>query len=150
MKRAPQLRDLSEDHHHGLVLARNAKLAGSGDKAPSVSEMWAHVEAVFKSELEPHFEIEESFIGEALRGAGESQLAQRLVDEHEALRQFLLPGHRRTVDDLRRFGELLEQHIRFEERELFQVAQEKLTGDELAAVAQACRGRGGEKSSGRP
>ena len=145
MKRAPQLRDLSEDHHHGLVLARKAKLAASGQEGSSGPEIWAEVEAVFKRELEPHFEIEESLIGEALRAAGESQLAQRLVDEHEALRQFLLPRHRRTVDDLRRFGELLEQHIRFEERELFQVAQEKLTSDELGAVAKACHSRGGEK-----
>ena len=144
MKRVPQLRDLSEDHHHGLVLARKAKMAASGQEGPSGPKMWAEVEAVFKSELEPHFEIEESFIGEALRAAGESQLAQRLVDEHEALRRFLMPGHQRTLDDLRRFGELLEQHIRFEERELFQVAQDKLTGDELGAVAKACRDRGGE------
>jgi len=107
--------------------------------------MWVEVEAVFKSVLEPHFAIEESFIGDALRAAGESELAQRLADEHEALRRFLMPRHRRTVDDLRHFGELLEQHIRFEERELFQVAQDKLTSDELDAVAKACHDRDGEK-----
>ncbi len=145
MKRVLQLRDLSEDHHHGLVLARKAKMAASGQEGPSGPEMWAEVEAVFKSELEPHFEIEELFVGEALKAAGELQLAQRLFDEHASLRRFLIPGHRRTVDDLRRFGELLEQHIRFEERELFQVAQDKLTGDELGAVAKACHNRRGEK-----
>ena len=84
MKRVLQLRDLSEDHHRGLVLARKAKIAASGQKGPTGPEVWAEVEAVFKSELEPHFRIEESFIGEALKGAGESQLAQRLSDEHEA------------------------------------------------------------------
>jgi hemerythrin-like domain-containing protein len=141
MKRAPQLRDLSEDHHHGLVLARKAKIAASGKEGPSEPEMWAEVEAVFKSELAPHFEIEEALIGTALRAAGESQLAQRLTDEHEALRRFIVPGHPHTTDDLRHFGELLEQHIRFEERELFQVAQEKLTSDELGAVAKACHDR---------
>jgi len=119
-------------------------MAASSQDGPSALEMWAEVEAVFKSELEPHFEIEESFIGEVLKAAGESQLAQRLSDEHEALRRFLTPGRRRTADDLRRFGELLEQHIRFEERELFQVAQDKLTSDELGAVAKACHDRGGK------
>ena len=142
MKRVPQLRELSEDHHHGLVLARKMKMAVSGQKGPSVTEMWAEVEAVFKSELEPHFEIEELFVGEALKVAGESQLAQRLFDEHASLRRFLtIPGHRQTVEDLRRFGELLEQHIRFEERELFQIAQDKLTSGELDAVARACHAR---------
>lgn len=146
MKRVPQLRDLSEDHHHGLVLARKARMAASGEDGPSESEMWAEVEAVFNRELEPHFKIEESFLGEALRAVGESQLAQRLSDEHEALRWFLTPENRRTADDLRRFGELLEQHIRFEERELFQVAQEKLSSEELGAVAKACQGRAGKRS----
>jgi len=145
MKRVSQLRDLSEDHHHGLVLARKAKKAASGQDGTSGLEMWAEVEAVFKSKLEPHFEIEESFIGQALKAVGEGQLAERLSDEHEALRRFLLPGHRRTLDDLRHFGELLERHIRFEERELFQVAQDKLTSDELDAVAKACHDRDGEK-----
>ncbi|MCP8688816.1 hemerythrin domain-containing protein [Marinobacterium sedimentorum] len=141
MKRVPQLRDLSDDHHQGLVLARKAKMAALGQKEPCGPEIWAEVEAVFRRELEPHFEIEESFIAEPLRAAGESQLAQRLCDEHEALRQYLMPGHPRTLDDLRLFGELLQQHIRFEERELFQVAQHKLTSEELGAVAQACHDR---------
>ena len=145
MKRVPQLRDLSEDHHHGLVLARKAKMAASGQKGPSAPEMWAEVETVFNRELETHFNIEESLIGEVLTAVGESQLAQRLSDEHEALRRFFVPGHPRTLDDLRRFGELLEQHIRFEERELFQVAQDKLTIDELTAVAKACQERGKER-----
>ena len=144
MKRIPELRSLSVDHHHVLVLAHRAKQAADGIGERSLDEMWAEVEAVFKSELEPHFRIEESFIGEALKGAGESQLAQRLSDEHEALRRFFMPGHSRTVDDLRHFGEVLERLIRFEERELFQVAQDKLSSDELGAVAKACRDRRGE------
>ena len=141
MKRVLQLRDLSEDHHHGLVLARKAKLAASGQ------EMWAEVDAAFESELAPHFEIEETFIGPALRDAGEMHLAQRLLDEHAALRRFVTPGCERSLDDLRLFGELLERHIRFEERELFEVAQDKLSSDELEAVANACRDR---RSGGRP
>ncbi|MBQ36825.1 MAG: GNAT family N-acetyltransferase [Candidatus Latescibacteria bacterium] len=140
MKRVSQLRDLSEDHHHGLVLARKAKRAASGPDG-TVTEVWAEVEAAFKGELESHFEIEESFIGEALRAAGESQLVQRLADEHQVLRGLFMPGQGRAVDDLQRFGELLERHIRFEERELFQVAQDKLSSDELDVVAAACSKR---------
>lgn len=138
MKRAPELRDLSEDHHHGLVLARKAKLAAAGEGKSSAEDMWVEVEQAFKQELEPHFEVEESLIGPALEAVGESPLARRLVDEHRALRACLTSRHR-TADDLRRFGELLERHIRFEERELFQVAQDKMTSHELAAVARACR-----------
>ena len=141
MKRVPELRDLSEDHHHGLVLARKAMKAGGGEEWFSASDVWAEVEAKFKTELEPHFQIEESLIGTTLETLGESQLARKLFDEHEALREFLIPGGGRTPADLRRFGELLEKHIRFEERELFEVAQNTLNRDELSMVAKACHAR---------
>ncbi len=33
MKRTPELRTLSEDHHHGLVHARRLRTAAEGDEA---------------------------------------------------------------------------------------------------------------------
>jgi len=138
MKRIPELRDLSEDHHHALVLARKARKAGGGEDGFSVDDVWAEVEAKFKAELEPHFQIEESRIGTILERLGETQLTQRLLDEHATLREFVIPGRDQTPAELGRFGELLEKHVRFEERELFEVAQDKLNHDELSEVARAC------------
>jgi len=141
MKRAPELRDLSEDHHYGLVLALKAKRAGAGEGDLSSADVWTEVEARFRAELEPHFQIEESLIAPPLETQGESRLAKQLYEEHEALRQFLAPGSERATDDLRRFGELLEKHIRFEERELFEAAQNSLSPEVLQAVAEACHAR---------
>jgi len=139
MKRLPELRDLSEDHHHGLVLARKARRAASGDPGLAVSAVWTEVEMQFAAELAPHFQIEESLIAPGLEIAGESVLTQRLYEEHRALRECVRHGSGRTAVDLDRFGELLERHIRFEERELFEVAQQRLTPEALAAIADACR-----------
>ena len=125
MKRVPELRDLSQDHHHGLVLARRARQAAAGEEGHEPSAVWLEVEARFASELEPHFQIEET-----------------PIDEHEPLRACVRTGSGRTAADLRRFGELLEQHIRFEEREPFEVAQERLSPEALRAVARACRAHG--------
>jgi hemerythrin-like domain-containing protein len=139
MKRAPELRDLSEDHHHGLVLARKARQAATGHDARAVADTWVEVEMQFSAELAPHFQIEETFIAPHLEAAGESTLTKRLHDEHRALRECVRPGGSRTPADLARFGELLESHIRFEERELFEVAQRRLSPEALLAVAEACR-----------
>jgi hypothetical protein len=109
-----------------------------------VSAAWAEAQAHFRSELEPHFGIEEAFIGAALERLGESALTTRLYDDHAALRAFFSPGADRGPSDLRRFGELLEKHIRFEERELFEVAQKTLDPDALNAVARACQTRRGK------
>ena len=141
MKRVLELRGLSDDHHHGLVLARKAKRAGAGELDAPAKETWAEVEAQFAAELAPHFLIEETLIAPALTAAGEGALTKRLYEEHRALRACVLPGGGRTREDLTRFGELLENHIRFEERELFESAQKCMTSEALAAVAEACRAK---------
>lgn len=137
MKRIPELRGLSEDHHHALVLARRARRAAAGQARLSPEDAWAEVERRFQVELEPHFRIEERFLAPALEALGEVQLVRRLDDEHRALRAAV--DGARTAAGLERFGELLEEHIRWEERELFETAQQRLGAEALAAVAQACR-----------
>jgi len=139
MKRSAELRDLSEDHHHGLVLARKAKHAAAGPDDRAAAEMWVEVEMHFAAELAPHFQIEETLIAPHLTAAGESELTRRLLDEHRVLRECVGPGSGRSRADLGRFGDLLEDHIRFEERELFEVAQQRLSPEALRAVAEACR-----------
>ncbi len=139
MKRFPELRDLSDDHHHGLVLARKAKQVAAGGDDRATAEMWTEVELQFETELAPHFQIEERLIVPGLDDAGETTLTKRLCDEHRALRECVRPESGRSFSDLRRFGELLENHIRFEERELFEMAQQSLSPQQLGAIAEACR-----------
>ncbi len=137
MKRVPELRALSNDHHRGLVLARKAKKSGT-ESDLSLRDMWVSIELYFKTDLEPHFQIEELHIGSNLEAAGESGMAKRLYEEHDALRRFIHSKSERTSSNLQKFGELLEEHIRFEERELFEVAQNNLSADVLFAIEKAC------------
>lgn len=139
MKRSPELRDLSEDHHYGLVLARKAMRAAVGEGALSLEEAWTMVEEKFADELEPHFQVEERALVPLLEQHGEEKLTERLRVEHAALRRFLAPGQARTAEELEGFGKLLEKHIRFEEREVFVFAQAKLSKEELSTVRQARR-----------
>jgi hemerythrin-like domain-containing protein len=136
MNRAEALRDLSRDHHHALVLARRAKLADASTAAP----IWEDVDARLRTELEPHFQIEERLLAPALSAIGEGVLVQRLLDDHAALRA-LVASRQRGVEELVRFGRRLEEHVRFEEHELFEVAQRSLSDAVLAEVAAASRGR---------
>ena len=133
MKRHPALRQLSDDHHQGLVLALRAKKAAAGDDTLDVDSVWQEVVTRFARELEPHFRIEEQRLSPALLRHGEQALIERLDCEHAELRQ-LASRVIRNRQNLARFGELLQQHIRFEERELFEVAQQRLTEQELAEV----------------
>lgn len=119
MKRLPAFRALSSEHHAGLVLARRALLATTTE---AVADTWRDVESRFVAELEPHFREEETWLLPALERLGESTLVRRTLDEHSRLRS-LVYEQEHDGENLQRFAELLQAHIRFEERELFEMAQ---------------------------
>ncbi len=138
MNRVAELRDLSDDHHTGLVLARRCRQTGAGRSALSPEQVWKQVAEAFSSHLEPHFRIEEQYLLPALEAIGEASLVHRIREEHRALRalQASAPADRELVS---RFGELLEAHIRFEEREVFESTQHRLSPRALESIASACR-----------
>lgn len=125
MKRALALRNLSNEHHQGLVLAKRAKKAACTEDA---QQIWEEIRQRFAVEMEPHFRDEEARLLPVLEQAGETELVKRTLDEHAALRRLIDED---SVESMIRFAGLLEQHIRFEERELFEAAQRVLTPAEL-------------------
>ena len=147
MKRCPELRFLSSEHHAGLVIALRAKKAAQGLGSRSADEVWAEILTRFPAELEPHFRSEEEYLLPALARAGEAALVERTLAEHAAMRQLLAAPGVPVAEALLRFGALLENHIRFEERELFEAAERQLSPAELKRIAgtrlgtagQACR-----------
>ena len=129
MKRCSALRTLTNEHHHGLVLAKRAKeTAGTA----AAEKAWREIQARFSAELEPHFQAEEMWLLPALERMGETGLAQRTHADHAELRRMIREGGVQTMIE---FAELLIQHIRFEERELFETAQQKIPAAELVALA---------------
>lgn len=135
MRRDPRLFALSTDHHHALVLARDAQRAGVGQYGRILTSVTARVREVFERELEPHFRIEEELLLPALEAIGEHALVARVRDDHAALRLAQYAEGLDTEQRLVVFGTRLEAHVRFEERELFEVAQAKLGDAVLDALA---------------
>jgi hypothetical protein len=138
LKRITELRDLSDDHHTTLVLARRCRESADPGAPVRVRVAWHQVREVFASHLEPHFEIEERHLLPALETIGEAVLADRIRDDHASLRALVKrasPG----PAEVGRFGRLLESHVRFEEREVFEVVQSRLPATTLRAIAEACR-----------
>jgi hemerythrin-like domain-containing protein len=108
---------------------------GTLDTTPA--ELWPHVSEFFTLQIVPHFEIEERLLLPALAELGEAPMVERLRDEHGRLRGFAaMIDVTRAV--LAEFGALLEKHIRFEEREVFEQMQDRLPQATLDAIAAAC------------
>jgi hemerythrin-like domain-containing protein len=148
MKRHPHLREFSDDHHQGLVMARRLKKAGSGEEKPeqaarSFLEFW-------KEETEPHFVKEEDALLPVLARYGvrlDSEPLVRMFVQHHYIRTLVarleLDLARQDVksETLTEVGELLDEHIRLEEREVFPMVEESLNEDALEEVADRLAGK---------
>jgi hemerythrin-like domain-containing protein len=139
MKRLAELQRISMEHHQGLVFARKVKKAAASGDEDEIRDMWIKVETSYKTELEPHFQIEEKYIASVMEEHSETELVKQFNEEHQAIRKIFAPQSGRNAADLNTFGLLLEQHIRFEERDFFEAAQKHLSPDELQAIANACK-----------
>jgi len=141
VKRHPSLASLSRDHHHALVLARDARrlLPEPGQDA---SAFIAEVRRRFDAELAPHFAIEERELVRRSVAHGEplASLAARVVADHDALRTFVASLEPLLLtSQCEAFGARLEEHVRFEEREWFPALEEHLGSDVLARLVGALR-----------
>lgn len=124
MKRHPALLQLSREHHTALKLSRQARQAVETGDPTSISTAARIIADIFPTELEPHFQEEERVLLPALAALGETALVEQTLAEHADLRHLAQQlTHDADSGTLGRFGALLEQHVRFEERTLFESAQ---------------------------
>lgn len=141
MKRDARLAPLSEEHHHGLVFALRIEreLPEAGEE--EIAGLYADLLRFWSRGLLPHFHTETECLLARLirhRPADDPQIS-RLHTEHLAMyglvarmRDANTGPERRAA--LRDFGTTLHDHIRWEERDLFESAQAELAEAELDAV----------------
>lgn len=142
MKRHPALVPLSDDHHHELVQARRLRAAADAAPAERLAAAAAYVELFFTETVE-HFRREEEgvFPLYAARTGPDDPLLARILREHMELhglaRRLRAEVAAGTVgaDTLRGLGSLLSEHVRLEERELFEAIQATVPATELDALA---------------
>ena len=126
MKRHEALVQLSRDHHFGLLLCWKIKEGLKRDVEPQ--RIAKYVKFFYESHLKDHFAEEEQHIFPVL--GNENQLVAEALSQHNEIEK-IANQDLATVAELTSFKDLLEKHIRFEERQLFQEIQEKATEEQL-------------------
>jgi mannose-6-phosphate isomerase-like protein (cupin superfamily) len=128
MKRHPALEPFSRDHNVGLVLARSLMEA----KDPAIQAKFA---SIWVEELEDHFNEEERLLGSLAIPEHKS----RLCAEHQAIREAAsgCGAGSLSLEECHALGELLDRHIRWEERELFLSIEGAASEATLASLAVA-------------
>ncbi len=139
MKRSRELKPLSSEHHQALLVAFQMKkgLEGHPDAAGAPRDLPGLVSLArrFQGQVfASHAAAEEALLGEHLSTADRV----RLESEHGELKGLVehartsAPGEQRMA--LAAFAELLERHVRWEERELFPYAESHLDAAALAII----------------
>ncbi len=142
--RHPSLIPLSHDHHRGLALALRCRKQALGQIRPmgleGLKERAGEFEQFFSRNLRPHFQAEEEILFPFMRSriAESEPLIQDLLKDHAVLRQDVArldreDGLGRLLFEL---GDLLERHIRREERELFPLFENHASATEAEEVGK--------------
>jgi iron-sulfur cluster repair protein YtfE (RIC family) len=131
---------LSEEHHHELAHARRLLRAAGAGPEERLAVASAYLDAFFTGTVE-HFRREEEILFPLyVRHAGSTPLLERILREHMQLHGLVRALRAQAAagdippETLRTLGDLLRDHVRVEERELFEAIERIVPATELEGV----------------
>ena len=131
IKRSKQLTPLSKDHHDGLLFAWKIR---QGLKHGADNNVIAeYVQWFWKNHLQEHFREEEQILAPHL--PSDNELLKQMFDEHQEI-EAMVHITENIADEamLKQLADAIDDHIRFEERQLFPYAEQVIPDEELNAV----------------
>lgn len=150
MKRHNALVKLSQDHHHALILSQLLKKdIPDYQGMPNTTEgKVTYTINFFNSELVTHFDEEEKILFPFASGYDDTidKLINELLDEHKRIYEAVdsLNSPDNIDNKLDKLGNMLDAHVRKEERELFMLIQEKLPEEKLNELEKKFDAAGNE------
>ncbi|MGE5944519.1 MAG: hemerythrin domain-containing protein [Flavobacteriales bacterium] len=128
LKRHKALQPLSREHHHGLLLSWKIRAGFSKKIEPERIKIYA--DWFFETHLMSHFEMEEQFVFPILESNHE--LVKKALADHKLLKRLFADENIEMA--LSKIEEVLDAHIRFEERVLFPEIQKVATEMQLLEI----------------
>lgn len=131
IKRHETLTELSRDHHHGLMLSWKIR-KGQGLKIDA-ERIRAYCTFFYKNYLFAHFIEEEKLLFPVLHT--NHPMVKKALQQHRRLERLFLE-EKDSNKAITLIEEELEQHIRFEERVLFNEIQNAMSDAKLYALSE--------------
>lgn len=135
MKRTEALRPLSREHLGALLAARKLR------QASDVARAAADFEQFWREDGQRHFRVEEEVLLPvwALHAEVDREGVARMLEEHLAIRRgaLRLAAGEMSPAEVQELGQLLHDHVRFEERQLFPRVEAALDPAALERLAAA-------------
>lgn len=134
IKRHQAIVTFSRDHHFGLLLVW--KIRQGLKRAVNAELISNYVLYYFQEDIEKHFKEEEAFLFSKL--AVDDDLRLQAEQDHLAIYNQVaaIRENKSNTVLLNQFADELENHIRFEERKLFNHLQSQIALSELEKIAK--------------
>lgn len=134
IKRNENIIPLSKDHHTTLLFCWKLKQGARLQSDPEV--MKKYVDYFWKEHMVDHFREEE----EILFAPAGGEMVQRAITEHQQIKgqveRIRVAEGEPLKSELLKLAELVDAHVRFEERQLFPHLEETIGADQLAAIGK--------------
>ncbi|MEO7314214.1 MAG: hemerythrin domain-containing protein [Ginsengibacter sp.] len=134
IKRNENIAKLSRDHHASLLFC--FKIRQGIKKDVSTERMVRYVQYFEKQHFIPHFTEEEEILFAPLNDAK----AQKAIDDHVHIlrlaKEISFSGKENQQKELGKLADLVDDHVRYEERVLFPHLEEKLTDEQLEEIGK--------------
>lgn len=127
MKRNENILPLSREHHFGLLFCW--KIRQALQKEVDIVRILPYIRYFLQNHLLPHFHSEETILFKY-----EDELCQQAIAEHAAIKDLadaILNGKNKSLQEL---IDLLDRHIRFEERVLFPHLEKSILPEALKEI----------------
>jgi len=134
IKRHAALLSFSREHRTGLMLCWNLKIGLK--KNVDTDRMKKYIDFMWTDHLHKHFTDEESLIFPLLKH--DHELIISAIEDHKTLRS-LFNDDQCGIETLTDIAQKLEEHIRFEERILFNIIQENISDQHIKTLISSER-----------
>ena len=131
IKRSKELAPLSREHHDGLLFAWKIK-QGLANRT-SIETLCNYTRWFWSNHIKPHFKDEEKVLVKFL--PEDNALVQQMFKEHAQIRDLVISLDKEPdSNSLQLLADVINDHIRFEERQLFAYAEKALTPEQLNEI----------------
>lgn len=132
VKRNPHIVKLSQDHHASLMFCWKIR---QGAKYHAATErMVKYVQYFWEHHFSEHFKEEEEFLFAPLKDAA----VLKAIEDHQKIKtkvdKIIISGNEDQQTNLLKLADLVDQHVRYEERILFPHLEKKLSEEQLQII----------------
>ena len=132
IKRSQELAPFSREHHEALLFVW--KIRQGIKYKTDISILASYCRWFWENYLNDHFQKEEA----AFKGVlpANNPMLEKMLDDHDAIRSKIEQLTQFPAEQsFERLAQIIQYHVRFEERELFAYMQQTLTEAELEMIA---------------